>query len=91
MEIELSGVPCEPVLSTTQMLYSETAGRILVTVAPEMRKAFEECFSGTPFGCIGRVTENGYLTVKDRAGEKIIHEEVRVMKDVWKQPFGGLV
>jgi phosphoribosylformylglycinamidine synthase len=91
MELDLESVPCEPALSSTRLLYSETAGRILVTVVPEVREAFEKLFSGRAIACIGRVTDGGYLTVKDRDGEKIIHEEVRVMKDVWKQPFGGLV
>ena len=56
-----------------------------------MSEAFEDLFQGRTLGCIGRVTEDSHLVVRDRAGSRIIHEEIQTLKDAWKEPFGGLV
>jgi phosphoribosylformylglycinamidine synthase len=62
--IDLSAVPVAGIhagqggLSDLELLYSESAGRLLVCVAPEDRPAFEALFSGQACGCLGGVTTN---------------------------------
>ena len=44
------------------VLFSESPGRFIVTIAPENRAAFEALFAGLPLGKIGTVTgEKGNL------------------------------
>ncbi|MFZ7112403.1 MAG: phosphoribosylformylglycinamidine synthase subunit PurS [Desulfatiglandales bacterium] len=91
MDIWLGAVPAVPDLSTAHILHSESAGRFLVTVAPEKRTAFEQLFSGLKAACVGSVTESPLLLVRDRQGKIILEEDVFTLKDCWLGPFGGLI
>ena len=87
MEIHLEKIPSSDDLSNTQMLYSESAGRFVVTVNPEKKEAFEGLFTGMKMGHIGFTTELPLYRVKDRKGLLIIEENVLELKDCWKRPF----
>jgi phosphoribosylformylglycinamidine (FGAM) synthase-like enzyme len=73
------------------LLYSESAGRFVVTVAPDRRDAFEKIFGGEAIGRIGTVTGSSLFRIYGRDGSVIIEEEVSLLKDCWKEPFGGLI
>ena len=53
MQIDLSQIPVSPGITATQILYSESCGRFIVTVPPEKREAFENLLSGTKMGAGG--------------------------------------
>ena len=91
MEINLGSVPCSNGLSDTQILYSESAGRFVVTVAPEKREDFENLFSGTMFGHVGLVTESLLFRIHDKADSWIVEEDLSQLKDFWKKPLGELI
>ncbi len=91
MNIDLRYIPAEKTLSNTRMLYSESAGRFIVTIDPKKRKAFEDIMDGLDSACIGRVMDVGTLQVLGIDGEIIINERIGDLKDAWKEPFGGLV
>lgn len=91
MEIHLESVPTDNDMSNTQILYSESAGRFVITVDPEKREAFERLFFGMELGHVGFVTETPLFRVCDRLSSWIIEEEVSQLKDCWKRPFGGLI
>ncbi len=68
-EIDLSLVP----IGETQnrniinkiIMFSESQSRILVTISPQNQQKFEELFRGIVFSCIGKVTEEKILNIKD--------------------------
>jgi len=91
MEIDLGSVPCSGELSDTQILYSESAGRFIVTVAPEKRKDFENLFSGKMFGNVGFVTESLFFRVNTKNDSWILEEDISQLKDSWEKPFGELI
>ncbi|MFC1824357.1 AIR synthase-related protein, partial [Thermodesulfobacteriota bacterium] len=91
MEIDLDEVPCPPGLTTSKRLYSESAGRFLVTVDPAKKEEFEALFSDVVIGAIGRVVESPDLRLRDHEGTLIIEEDIFHLKDCWKKPFGGLI
>ncbi len=91
MEIHLSDVPSSNGLKNTQILFSESAGRFVVTVDPAKQKAFEETFAGMKAKRVGFVTESPIFRVRDVEGSLIIEEEIRALKDSWNRPFGGLI
>ncbi|SPD71768.1 Phosphoribosylformylglycinamidine synthase 2 [uncultured Desulfobacterium sp.] len=91
MEIDLGKVPAVEGLTSTQLLYSETCGRFIITVAPENRKSFEDILAGASPGLIGVVKEKKELTVSDSHGRTIIREEVSTLKASWKRSFGDLI
>ncbi|MBU4463393.1 MAG: phosphoribosylformylglycinamidine synthase, partial [Proteobacteria bacterium] len=78
------------------LLFSESAGRFIVTIDPENRKTFEDIFKGLPCSCIGVITDkSGDLVISDsknRGKSKIIISiPVQDLKAAWKKPFGGLI
>jgi len=46
-------------------MFSESQSRILVTIVPQNQQRFEELFKGIAFSCIGKVTEEKTLNIKD--------------------------
>ncbi|WP_265026941.1 AIR synthase-related protein [Wolbachia endosymbiont (group A) of Bombylius major] len=68
-EIDLSLVPIGETQNTDIInkiiMFSESQSRILVTIAPQSQKRFEELFKGVVFSCIGKVTEKKVLNIKD--------------------------
>jgi phosphoribosylformylglycinamidine synthase len=91
LDVDLGKIPAETGLSDTQILCSESAGRFLVTVNSRHRSAFEAIFTGQKIGHIGCVTESTALRLKGQAGTPILDEDVLVLKEVWKKPFGALI
>lgn len=76
MSLDLHSVPIEGLTTDTELLFSESAGRFLFTVAPENAKDFEEFMRDIPFGRIGRVSEELRLTMTGIHGESIMVEVV---------------
>jgi phosphoribosylformylglycinamidine (FGAM) synthase-like enzyme len=91
MEIRLGDVPASNPLTNSQILFSESAGRFIVTIDPEKRKAFEGIFDGLKFGHVGMVMESPLLRIRDGDGGPIVEEEIAQLKDCWNRAFGGLV
>jgi len=90
LQVDLSKVPSEKVGRDDTLLYSESAGRFIVTVAPEDKMEFEKRFEGLPCGCVGQVTERQRLTIRGLAGRVLINSGLQQLKSAWKKPFANL-
>jgi len=90
LDVELAKVPAAGVKREDILLYSESAGRFIVSVAPEDSTAFEERFDGLPCSCVGRVMEKAKLTVRALTGKALFSVGLRQLKSAWKKPFGHL-
>jgi phosphoribosylformylglycinamidine synthase len=90
MEIHLNDIPASAGLTPGQVLYSESCGRFVVTVAPQNRKPFEAVLENTEFACIGTVTETPDFVVLQNGSGAVIRENITALKDTWKAPFGEL-
>ena len=90
LEIDLVKVPGAQDLSNCHILYSESAGRFLVTVAPQNKTKFEKLMSGQAMACIGITTQTPLLKINGKTNGTILVEEVAALKESWKKPFGGL-
>jgi phosphoribosylformylglycinamidine synthase len=90
-EIDLGTVPAEKTLSNTRLLYSESAGRFIVTIDPENKKVFEEALNGLDYACIGKVTDMDVFKVIGAEGKDIISEKIDRLKDAWKELYGDLI
>ncbi len=91
MAIDLAAVPADNTLREDMLLYSESAGRFIVTVDPENRLAFENLFTAMPMACIGQVTAEPQLTVNDLDGNPLIDLTVPALKAAWQKTFGDLI
>jgi phosphoribosylformylglycinamidine synthase II len=79
-----------PDLPTHAALYSESAGRFLVTVAPAQRQQFEEIFQGQPYQLLGEVRPGRTFTLK-RQGHTLLTIPLEELKEAWTSPFGKLM
>ncbi|MBN1276550.1 MAG: phosphoribosylformylglycinamidine synthase subunit PurS [Deltaproteobacteria bacterium] len=91
MDIDLQNIPASSGLTATQMLYSESCGRFVLTIAPEKKERFEEIFRNMKTGQAGIVTESTEFSVKDKNGRPLIREDIIRLKNCWKSPFGELI
>jgi phosphoribosylformylglycinamidine synthase len=90
LKIDLGQVPVKDVDRDDTLLFSESAGRLMVTVDPKNRSAFEALFSDLPCACIGQVTEAPELVIKGIDQQTILSVSVKEIKASWKRPFGNL-
>jgi phosphoribosylformylglycinamidine synthase len=91
LEVDLVKVPSEGVDRDDTLLFSESTGRFIVTVAPDKQDAFEALFVGQPIGNVGRVTEMPELKITGLDGQCLAALTVERMKSAWKGPFGDLI
>ncbi len=90
LSVDLSKVPVEDVARDDQLLFSESAGRFIVTIDPTRKTDFEKRFSSLPHAQIGHVSEDAALTIYGLDGVSILTVSVDELKTVWQQPFGEL-
>jgi phosphoribosylformylglycinamidine synthase len=91
MDVDLNQIPAEAVYRDDTLLFSESAGRFIITIDPQNKNQFEERFKESPFACIGRVTKTRDLVIRGLAGDPIITRSVFDLKKAWKMPFGALI
>jgi phosphoribosylformylglycinamidine synthase len=91
MKVDLPRVPAEEVGRNDILLFSESAGRFIVTVDPARRKAFEALFNESTCACIGKITADTRFVIKGMNRETIVSAPVRDLKSSWKKPFGNLI
>lgn len=83
-KIDLDYLPVAEQMSDIEKLYSESASRLLVTVAPEHQTEFENLFAGQDFAKIGQTNGSGKLTVC--SGQKtILEKSVEELAGAWKK------
>jgi phosphoribosylformylglycinamidine synthase subunit PurSL len=89
MNVDLSLIPSEGVDRIDTLLFSETPGRFIVTVAPKNQETFNKLFKGIPYACIGNVTEhtNFVIHLQDNV---VLEADIFDLKSAWKKPFESL-
>ena len=68
-------------------LWSESQGRIVVTVAPEKKRAFEQKLSGNPFKEMGVVRGDPTFTIAGIGGKQIVKTTVQELKKAYESTF----
>ena len=91
MRIELNRAPAEGIGRNDTLMFSESAGRFIVTIAPQNRKVFESLFADLTCAYIGTVTAKPRLEIKGLNQETIISLAIKDLKSAWKKPFGDLI
>lgn len=91
LTVDLNRVPSAGVDRDDTLLFSESAGRFIVSVAPDHQEAFESLIDGLPAACVGRVTETPNLKITGIHGKGLANLTVERMKTAWKGPFGDLI
>jgi len=88
MVIDLKAIPFDGEKRDDFILFSESAGRIVVTVEKEKRDDFESLFRGLPCYFIGETIHEPILLVKGLEGRTLIEVPIDELKKAWQRPFG---
>jgi phosphoribosylformylglycinamidine synthase II len=70
-------------------LYSESPGRVVVTVAPDDREEFEAALAGNACAQVGTVREDDKFSIRGRAGTEIIAVRLGDMLEAYRAPLRG--
>jgi len=83
VRLDIGKVPVDPKnLRDDKILFSESLGRFIVSVAPEDQKRFEALFNGLPCACVGEVL--GEPVIECLRGDRLIfREEILGLKASW--------
>jgi phosphoribosylformylglycinamidine synthase len=87
MHVDLRKVKCDEVLREDAVLFSESASRLLVTVKPENKAAFESIFAGQDLSPLGTVTEDRELRIVGLGGEILVRSHIDDLKEAWQAPL----
>ncbi len=87
MNIDLNYVPYQGKKRNDYILFSETAGRFIVTIQPTAKYKFEKVMAGNVISEIGFVTNDGLFQVKGLNGRLIIKEMIGKLKAAWQKPL----
>ena len=87
MDVELLKVPAERLNKDAQVLFSESASRFVVTVAPENREKFVQAMEGVPCEAIGHVRDDDRFLVRGLDGMLVIDTIAGALKDSWQSPL----
>ena len=90
MKVDLAQVPVEETRENGRILYSETPGRFIVTIAPEHKEKFEDILGGCRYARVGEVTEDKRLVIQGVEGGILINSDISKLKHAWKNTFGSL-
>jgi phosphoribosylformylglycinamidine synthase subunit PurSL len=88
VEVDLSAVA--PESSAYVSLYSESAGRFLVSIDPAHQSRMEELFADRPFTLIGKVRTDQIFKIV-RHGQPLLSAPLETLKAAWERRFGSLI
>ncbi|MFO7962950.1 MAG: AIR synthase-related protein [Desulfobacterales bacterium] len=91
VDADLGLVPEAGVTRNDTLLFSESAGRFIVTVAPEHAASFEALFNNLACRRIGMLIRDPIMRIKGLDGRELMNVPVAGLKASWKMPFGDLV
>lgn len=66
LDIDLAQLPTDADLTLAERLFSESNSRFIATIAPRNREEFEDIMNGVPCACIGRITLEPVLVLRNR-------------------------
>jgi len=86
LELDLRRVEKDGELTDAELLFSETPGRLLVTVHKGCEAAFEVLLKDLA-AAVGTVVALPRLQIAGLAGERIVDADINGLKDAWRKPL----
>lgn len=86
MEVSLKELPGK-ISSETAALFSESQGRIVVTIAPENKAEFEKIMQGNAFAAIGKITKDPTIIITGLNGHNVLNIKLAEATDAYRETF----
>lgn len=90
VKIDLNKLPCKGKLSAGQKLFSESASRLIVEIAPADEAAFKKALRGQKFAKIGVVSPVKRLEIAEN-GKPVVSENICALKKSWQKTLQDLM
>jgi phosphoribosylformylglycinamidine synthase len=88
VKVDLAGLVTDSgIAQTAVLLFSESATRFVVEVAPADATAFEKVFAGLPLTRLGTVATADRVVIASGAGPTVIDAGLGELKQAWQQPL----
>lgn len=87
MDIDLLRVPAERLNKDAQVLFSESASRFVVTVAPQNEKAFRQAMEGVDCESVGTVRPDDRFLIRGLKRSRVIDTIIGALKESWQYPL----
>jgi phosphoribosylformylglycinamidine synthase subunit PurSL len=71
------------------ILFSESQGRILTSIAPENKSEFEKIIKDSAFIQIGKVTKNPYISINGTKGTSVVNLKINDALSTYRKTFEG--
>ncbi len=94
MDIDLSKIPVKSgtALDDHIALFSESAGRFILTIDPTHKETFEKLTKGLPCACVGSVTDrHDRLTITGSNDQVLVDLSINDMDTAFNTPFGEMI
>ncbi|WP_428898127.1 phosphoribosylformylglycinamidine synthase [Parelusimicrobium proximum] len=89
-EIDLKKLAVKGTLTDTQIMFSESASRILVEVSAEHEKEFVRVMKGNKISKIGATSFVPKLIIKGEGGKVVLEEKNAKLKSSWQKTLTGI-
>jgi len=94
LDIDLAKIPTKEGqnLHGAAALFSESAGRFVLTIAPENKEIFEKLCKGLPCACVGSVTDaHDRMAIKGQGGVPLVDLSIGALDTAFNQTFGEMI
>ncbi len=95
LELDLARLPVDDArgfLSDEKRLFSESAGRFVITIDPSCRSAVEQLFDGMAFGCVGQISgEHDNLKINGLNQTPLVDLSCRQLDMAFNKAFGDMI
>ncbi|MBI4177330.1 MAG: phosphoribosylformylglycinamidine synthase subunit PurL [Candidatus Aenigmarchaeota archaeon] len=88
MDADLSRLRAQGVDKNYKAMFSESAGRFVVTVDPAKADEFEQTLGNDQYARIGRVTSGDGFYVRGLDGQTAVAASIHELKGAWQSRFG---
>ena len=85
LSADLALIPKSEEMTPARLLFSESQGRLLVSVSPENTQEFEALLNGLPFACIGEVASGPSLLLRAGEASPLVSLTIERMKTAYKK------
>jgi phosphoribosylformylglycinamidine synthase len=90
LSADLSRAPREGATRDDEILFSESAGRFVVTVHPESAPNFEKLFEGRHCAQLGEVTLDPVLVLQGLDRREVVRAAIARLRAVWQSPLARI-
>jgi phosphoribosylformylglycinamidine synthase len=90
LDLDLDRLPATPGLTPLKKLFSESTGRLVVTVAAKRATEFESLLEGVSWAKVGKVKAGGRLLVRAGAAT-VVDLKTAKMRAAFTRRFGGMI